>query len=206
MGTAEQDARIQRWLRIVAGRVREYFDAQAGRPGSDAWNNHMYWAGLAVAMEGVAGNDRDAFRWGMSAYRMGIDAVQADGSLKAEMGRGKMALHYQLYALGPLVMLAELGEANGVSMYGMKDGAIHRLVEFDIAAMKDPSIIARRTGAAQEIGKGYSGLEIGWAVPYVRRFPNAQLSEWIGRAPWVGFWQWGGMPPGAESRPVEQAK
>ena len=197
LGTPAQDADIQRWFRLVAARVREYFDVQRGKPGSDAWNNHMYWAGLAVAAQGIANNDQDAFIWGMAAYRMGVDAVLPDGSLVAEMARGQMTLHYQLYALGPLIMLAELGEANGIDMYGAKEGDIHRLVKFDIAAMKDRSIITQRTGAEQDISKTYSGLEIGWAVPYVQRFPDAQLSAWIAQAPWVRFWQWGGAPPGA---------
>ena len=197
VGAPEQDARIQRWFRLVAGRVREYFDLQFGRPGSDAWNNHMYWAGLAVATEGIADNDRDAFIWGIGTYRMGMDAIEPDGSLTAEMGRGQRALHYQLYAVGPLVMLAELGEANGIDLYAMKSGAIHRLVRFNIAAMKDPSIIAKRTGVAQDTAAPYSGQEIGWAVPYVQRFPDAQLSAWIAQAPWLGFWQWGGLPPAA---------
>jgi poly(beta-D-mannuronate) lyase len=204
-GTTEQDARIQKWFRLVANRVREYFDVQFGRPGSDAWNNHIYWAGLAVAAEGIADNDIDSLIWGIATYRIGIDAIQPDGSLAAEMGRGQKALHYQLYALGPLVMLAELGEANGIDLYATKNGAIHRLVQFNIGAMKDPSIISRRTGAAQDISKTYSGLEIGWAVPYIQRFPNAQLSTWMAQAPWLRFWQWGGTPPEAVSLPASEA-
>ena len=38
----------------------------------------------------------------MVAYDMGLDEIQADGSLPQEMNRGQMALHYHLYALGPL--------------------------------------------------------------------------------------------------------
>jgi poly(beta-D-mannuronate) lyase len=197
-GAPVQDAAIQEWLRRLAAREREYFDAGRDHPGSDAWNNHMYWAGLALAVEGVACNDPDAFRWGLATYRIGIDAIQPDGSLNAEMARAERALHYQLYALGPLVMLAEFGEANGIPMYAEKDGALHRLVRFDIAAMQDPAIITKRAGIRQDIAQPYtySGLEIGWAVPYVRRFPNSQLSAWITQAPWVNFWQWGGAPPG----------
>jgi poly(beta-D-mannuronate) lyase len=195
VGTPAQEVEIQRWFRFVAARVREYFDAQFGRPGSDAWNNHMYWAGLAVAAQGIADNDQDGFIWGMRAYRMGIDAIQPDGSLSAEMARGQMALHYQLYALAPLIMLVEFGEANGIDTYAMKDGAIHRLVQFDITAMKDSSTLAQRTGVEQKVSAAYSGLEIGWAVPYAKRFPNLQLSGWIVQAPWLNFWQWGGDPP-----------
>ncbi len=196
-GTPDQDADIQKWFRLLAARVREYFDMQRDKPGSDAWNNHMYWAGLAVAAQGIAGKDVNAFLWGIETYRMGVDAIQPDGSLTAEMNRAGMAEHYQLYALGPLVMLAELAAANGLDLYAVDNGAIHRLVNFDIAAMKDRSIIVRRTGAAQNISETYSGLEIGWAVPYVQRFPDPQLSAWIAKAPWVRFWQWGGAPPNA---------
>lgn len=196
-GTAEQDEQIEKWFRALSTRVREYFDAGRKRPGSDAWNNHMYWAGLAVAAGGVADNDAEAFFWGLSTYAMGIHSIRPDGSLDAEMGRKRMALHYQLYALGALVMIAELGEANGVDLYSERDGAIHRLVQFDLAAMKDPSVIAKRTGETQVFTPPFSGLEIGWAVPYVQRFPSADLSALIAQATTVRFWQWGGAPPDA---------
>ena len=196
-GTAGQDARIQHWFQILASRVREYFDNGRKRPGSDAWNNHLYWAGLSVAAAGIADSDPDAFLWGLTTYEIGIHAIRPDGSLDAEMGRGRMALHYQLYALGPLVILAELGEANDVDLYSEQDGALHRLVKFDLAAMHDPSLIARRTGEQQNITLPFAGLDIGWAVPYVQRFPDAALSELIAKAPTVRFWQWGGAPPDA---------
>lgn len=198
-GTAEEDAQIQQWFRLLSVRVREYFDGGRKRPGSDAWNNHMYWAGLSVAAEGIATGDADAFVWGLATYEMGVHAIQPDGSLDAEMNRGRMALHYQLYALGPLIILAELGETNGIDLYAEREGAIHRLVSFDVAAMKDPSLIAKRTGAEQSISLPLSGLDIGWAVPYVQRFPNADLSAFIAQAPWVRFSSWGGAPPNAVS-------
>jgi len=205
VGTAEQDAQIQQWFRLLAAQVREYFDNGRKRPGSDAWNNHMYWAGLAVAAVGIANNDQDSFLWGLSTYEMGIHAVQPDGSLDAEMGRGRMALHYQLYTLEALVILAELGEVNGIDLYAERDGAIHRLVKFDVAAMKDPSLIAKRTGEEQNVTLPFSGMDIGWAVPYVQRFPIADLSAMIAKASTVRFWQWGGAPPNAE-RPTPGGK
>ncbi|HUB53444.1 MAG TPA: alginate lyase family protein [Terracidiphilus sp.] len=213
-GTAGQDALIQKWFGLLAARVREYFDSGRKRPGSDAWNNHMYWAGLSVAAEGVATGDAEAFLWGLATYEMGIHAINPDGSLDAEMGRGQRALHYQLYALGPLVMVAELAASNGIDLYSERDGVIHKLVEFDVAAMKDPSLIAKRTGVKQDTTSPYSGLEIGWAMPWVQRFPNADLSGFIAQAPTLRFWQWGGAPPdavlhpsatGAVDRPVYDA-
>ncbi|HEX4312049.1 MAG TPA: alginate lyase family protein [Acidobacteriaceae bacterium] len=201
-GTQQQETAIQEWFRRLAKSEHDYFEAHTARAGSDAWNNHLYWAGLALAAQGVASNDPDALLWGVATYRLGIDAIQPDGSLPAEMARGQMALHYQLYALGALIMIAELGEANGVAMYSQRNGAIHRLVLFDTAALENPDIIAIRTGHTQNIAKTYSGLEIGWAVPYNRRFPNPQLSALIAHSSWTNFWQWGGAPPSIENARV----
>ncbi|MGB6974210.1 MAG: alginate lyase family protein [Terracidiphilus sp.] len=193
--SARQEAEIQRWFAHLAVRVEEYFNTQVIRGGSDGENNHLYWAGLAVAAAGIADHDQEAFDWGITAYRMGVDAIQPDGSLTAEMNRGQMAMHYHLYALGPLIMLAELGEANGIDLYGYDDGAIHRLVHLCTAGLEDPAIFARRTGIKQVVSKPYAGSDVGWAIPYVRRFPNAKLSELIAKAPWVRYTSWGGAPP-----------
>jgi poly(beta-D-mannuronate) lyase len=194
-GTPEQDAAIQRWFEHLAIRVREYFDVEIKRLGSDGENNHVYWAGLALAAEAIADNDDDAGAWALNAYKIGIDNIQPDGSLRAELGRGQMALHYHLYALGPLIMIAELAETNGVDSYADGDGAIHRLVKFCLAGLQDPTILERRTGVKQLVSQPYSGSDIGWAVPYVKRFPNATLSELIAKAPWVRSTNWGGAPP-----------
>ena len=194
-GTPEQDAAIQKWFHQLAARVREYFDVQMTRPGSDGWNNHLYWAALAVAAEGIAANDADGFHWGIIAYRRGLDAIQPDGSLLAEMNRGQMALHYHLYSVGPLIMLAELGEVNGQDLYKEDDGALHRLVKLCVAGLEDPTLFEKRTGIAQVVPTPTAGLDVGWGVPYVRRFPNPQLSSLIAKAAWTRFWQWGGAPP-----------
>jgi hypothetical protein len=93
-------------------------------------------------------------------------------------------------------MLAELGAANGLDLYPLNNGAIHRLVKFSVAGRLDPSIIEKRTGVPQNLPPLMGGLEIGWAVPYVQRFPDAQLSDLIAKG-WVNFWQWGGAPPNA---------
>jgi poly(beta-D-mannuronate) lyase len=195
LGTPQQDAVIQKWFDHLAVRVGEYFDAEVKRGGSDGENNHLYWAGLAIAAAGIADQDQEAFQWGITAGRMGIDAIQPDGSLIAEMNRGQMALHYNLYALAPLIMLAELGEANRIDLYAYDDGAIHKLVNFCLAGLEDPTIVEKRTGIKQVVSQPYAGGDIGWAVPYVRRFPNAKLSELIAKAPWVRYTTWGGAPP-----------
>jgi poly(beta-D-mannuronate) lyase len=195
LGTKSQDAVIRRWFGSMSAQVRAYFDAGAANPRSDAWNNHIYWAGLAVAAAGIADSDGIAFRWGLDTYKRGVDSIQPDGSLLAEMYRAQMALHYHLYALGPLILLAELGEANGLHAYEEDDGAIHRLVRFCVAGLEKPAIFEKRVGVKQVFSQPYEGEDIGWAVPYARRFPNASLEAMLRKAPWVRYTTWGGEPP-----------
>jgi poly(beta-D-mannuronate) lyase len=124
--------------------VREFFDAEVPRLGGpDNENNHIYWAGLAVAAAAIANNDHDAGQWAIYTYRMGLANIQADGTLNAEMNRAQMALHYHLYALAPLIMMAELGEANGIDLYSENGGALHRLVKFCVAGLEDPAILQK---------------------------------------------------------------
>jgi len=196
LGTPEQDAAIQGWLGTLADRIKDYVEDKRKNPNSDAWNNHLYWAGLAVAASGVARNDARDFKWGVGAYKIGVGEIQPSGVLMREMGRAGKALHYHLYALAPLIMIAELGEANGMDLYAENKGAIHRLVTISEAGLKDPGIFKKATGVEQDVSDSISGSDIGWAVPYVKRFPDAQLSKWIAEAKTTAFWQWGGLPPG----------
>ena len=198
LATADQQKEILRWFSSVADRVTEYVDSRKVNPDSDAWNNHRYWAGFAVAAAGIACNDRSDFTWGIASYKAGADQIQSDGVLPHEMARAGRALHYHLYALAPLIMIAELAQANGIDLYSYNNGAIHRLVSLCIAGLRNPEIFSKATGVPQDITGGpYSGADIGWAVPWVARFPDPQLSAWIAQASTTRFWQWGGLPPGA---------
>lgn len=204
VGTPDEDTVIQRWFGLLAHRVTDYFDEEVVRLGEENGisreNNHIYWAGLAVAAAGVARNDTAEFQWGLRGYKMGVDAIQTDGSLPQELRRGQMTLHYHLYALGALVMLAELGEANGLDLYAEDKGAIHRLVGFCLTGLEDPATVEKQVGVKQVVQLPYAGGDIGWAVPYVRRFPNQQLSALLAQAPWVRYSTWGGGPPDGSSQ------
>ncbi|HEY1804932.1 MAG TPA: alginate lyase family protein [Terracidiphilus sp.] len=198
-GSPDQEKEIRRWLDTVATSAIDYVERKESNPESDAWNNHRYWAGLAVCAAGIATGDRSDYEWGIASYKAGVDRIQPDGALPREMARAGRALHYHIYALAPLVMIAELAEANGLDLYSYKNGAIHRLVRVCISGLEDPGIFGKATGVLQEDADVTSGAYIGWAVPYVKRFPDAQLSAWIAHAHETSFWQWGGLPPGAGS-------
>lgn len=197
VGTPDQEKVIHKWLGSLADRAIDYVERKENNPNSDAWTNHRYWAGFAVCAAGIAIGNRDDYEWGIASYKAGADRILPDGVLPREMARAGRALHYHIYALAPLVMIAELAEANGLDLYSFNNGAIHRLVKLCIAGMANPRIFAITTGVTQDDVDVASGMYIGWAVPYVQRFPNAQLSAWIAKARETSFWQWGGLPPGA---------
>ena len=196
VGSAEDDKAIQKWFGTLAGHVRDYMEGHRSNPNSDAWNNHLYWAGLAVAAAGVACNNKSNFHWGIDTYKTGVSEIGPTGVLPREFARAGMALHYHLYALSALVMIAELGEANGIDLYSQDKGAINRLAMLCGEGLLHPEMFSKATGVTQDLPDKISGFEIGWAVPYVKRYPDAQLSAWIAEAYTVRFWQWGGLPPG----------
>jgi poly(beta-D-mannuronate) lyase len=161
VGTPDQDKAIQKWLGSITDRVEDYVDSKLKNPGSDGWNNHRYWSGLAVAAAGIARNDPREFHFGMDAFMCGVDQIQESGVLPLELNRAGMALHYHLYALAPLIMLAELGELNGVDTYAENHRAIDRLVHLCEQGLLHPEIFEKATGVQQNMPDKIAGATIG---------------------------------------------
>jgi poly(beta-D-mannuronate) lyase len=195
LATPEQVKSIADWLVSVGEQTKGYFDPRRAKGTSDARNNHSYWAGVELAAIGVAANNRADFDWAITAYDAGVKQIRPDGTLPLEMARGRRALHYHLYALAPLVMIAEFGEANGMDLYAHSDGAIHRLADVSLAGLTNPELFAKATGVQQEVSTRPSGDQIGWAPPYEHRFPNPQLAKLIANAPNLSVYYLGGLPP-----------
>ena len=193
--SAEQAAEITAWLKKLAEKNQDYYEGKRRNPHSDAHNNHLYWAGLAISAAGIAADDHRLFGWGINAYKEGVHDIASDGTLPMEMERAGRALHYHLYALAPLIILAELGESNGLDLYAEKHYAIKWLVERSIAGLLDPSFFVQRTGIKQDMPEKIGAGEIGWAKPYVRRFPDPQISALLAKITNLSYRTWGGLPP-----------
>ena len=166
-------AEVEAWLVKLAAAVQPHY-GHAGRRSSA--NNHACWAGLAVAAAGAATQNHALFDWGFAQGRIGIAQIRADGFLPLELDRKALALHYHIFALSPLVMLAELAEANGIHLYDEGDGAILRLADRVIAGLGDPSPFAAAAGVAQQISRPPRGADLAWAEPYFARFHAARLA------------------------------
>ena len=193
----DEDGReIAEWLKKLAHANREYYDLKTRHGGpSDAHNNHLYWAGFAITAAAIASDDRGLFRWGLDAYKEGAHDIAKDGTLPMEMDRGQMALHYHLYALAPLIMIAEFADANGIDLYSEHGFSIKRLVARCVAALEDPSFFQQHTGVQQVTTPEIAAWEISWAQPYTRRFPDAKISELMSKAPRLNYTMLGGLPP-----------
>lgn len=141
-------------------------------------SNHRYWGGFAVAVSGVVTGDRSLLDWGIESYRIGVCQIDARGALPLELERDKKARDYHLHAIAPLVMIAELAEANGTDAYGLCDGAMHRLVKFALTSVGDPAEIEGITGARQvklpTTDGAVRGDRLAWVEPYFKRFGGSE--------------------------------
>ncbi len=172
------DASVGDWLRRVALAVEPAYT----RPWrTDNRNNHAYWAGLAVAATGDTTSDPALVAWGLHQAELGIAQIRPDGTLPLEMARGARALHYDLFALTPLVMTAEIGLRHGVDLYTARHSALRRLAERALAGLDDPAWFAARAGAPQDAPGHLPPEDVAWMEPYYARFHDPGLEPWLDR-------------------------
>ena len=184
------------WMKTVARQTMDYYDNARSKPGGEAENNHLYWAGVEVAAIAIAANDRSLFDWAMATYKNGVQQITPEGTLPLEMRRGQRALHYHLYAIAPLVYLAEFGEDNGIHLFAENDYALKRLVNRAIAGLAGSGYFDRETGIKQDTPKDQPTAEaISWAKIYVKHFPDPQISVLLAQASSLSYMYLGGLPP-----------
>ena len=173
-GLDTEKQQVEKWFVTLAHSIQPMYETPPSR-----WNNHAYWAGLAVSATGIAANDRQLFDWGMIRARAGVDAVQDDGTLPLEMKRGQRAILYHLFALTPLVMLAEIGAANGEDLYQLNNRGISRLVDRLVRGLSDPDWFSQQAGVRQESLNNANSQDFAWMEPYYARFHDARLLPWL---------------------------
>jgi poly(beta-D-mannuronate) lyase len=192
----QKEHQIRPWIVSVVHQTMNYYDEARAKSKGDGTNNHLYWAGVEVSAAGIAANDRVLFDWGMKTYEAGVVAIQPDGTLPLEMQRGQRALHYHLFALSPMVYLAEFGELNGLHLYAERDYAIKKLAVLSTQGLEDNSFFATATKIAQDTPSGApTAEEISWAPIYVARFPSPAISQLIAKARSLTYLYLGGLPP-----------
>jgi poly(beta-D-mannuronate) lyase len=144
-----QQARVAAWLRLAAHQLISYENGKQ-------LNNHHYYRSLAALSIGVLSKDDDLFRFGIETYKQAIGQMNADGSLPLEMARHENAIHYQAFALQPLVTIAEFAARQNVDLYGYSDHG-HTLkdaIVFLGHAVADPTIVRQYTTDEQNLHFG----------------------------------------------------
>jgi poly(beta-D-mannuronate) lyase len=150
---------IEPWLKTLADGTIAHSDAYTG-----VRNNHYYWEGLAVTAVGAVTREPRYLNWGQKVFDFAMSQVAADGSLPREMERAVKALHYHLFAVAPLVMMA--------SILDVRSPKLDQLVEFTLNGVADPSYIEKSTGFVQEPHHG----PLSWKAIYDRHASKPVLS------------------------------
>jgi len=195
--TPEQASAVKAWMRTVGQQVQGWFDGRRAKGTTDAQNNHYYWAGFSVMAAGIASDDQKLYDWGVGTYKDGVGRIAADGTLPLEMARGQRALHYHLFALAPLVTMAEMGEANGLDLYSFDHNKLHLLVSRSMAGLVDNHYFSSRAGTEQDTPENgrIKSDDVVWVTPYLRRFPDSGIQQLLNKGGSRPFGYLGGMPP-----------
>ena len=189
-------ATLTAWMKTVTRQTLDYYNAAQEKPGAENQNNHLYWAGVEAAAVAIAANDRPMFDWAMATYKNGVSQITPEGTLPLEMRRGQRALHYHLYAISPLVYLAEFGSDNGLDLFAEDNYAIKRLVNRAIAGLNGSDYFEHEAGIKQDTPNGPPAAEqISWAKIYVHHFPDPQISALLAQTSSLSYMYLGGLPP-----------
>lgn len=158
----EDRAVIEPWLAKWADATRAAFD-----DASIKRNNHWYWLGLAQMGVALATDDAKRRQSAKAIFEDAMKDITPEGTLPLEMARKARALHYHVFAVEPLVVMAELAAARGEDWYAPNDGALHRLVKTAAQGLADPALFDKVAGVAQQrpVKTGY-----GWAHLYRDHF------------------------------------
>lgn len=143
-------AKVQRVIGWLVAASRE--DIGFERPG-DAGNNHHYWRALAAIATGVTASDNTLFRHGIAVYQEAIGEIDARGALPKEMVRHENAIHYQGFALQPLVTIAEFAARQGVDLYAYRahGRTLRDAIVFFGRAVDDPTLVSPYTHDPQKL-------------------------------------------------------
>jgi poly(beta-D-mannuronate) lyase len=179
MATAnDRQAVIEAWLRKRVQDSMTYFDTKA--PPRASSNNLRAWAGLGAAQVGLLLDDQVIIDWAVASVNRVACTANADGSLPNEMFRGRLALHYQIHAVGPLVFTAGLLKDKDPDLLQTCDGAIVRAAQFAVAGAKDPKIVEPVAGAKQTFNPDPTKLknfEFAWITSFLSQVEDPQIEE-----------------------------
>jgi poly(beta-D-mannuronate) lyase len=138
--------RVITWLDTVSRK-----DLTFERP--EDMNNHHYWRALAATAVGVVASDDTLFHYGITAYKDAIKEIDPAGAFPREMARHENAIHYQGFALTPLILIAEFASRQAVDLYAYQshNRTLRDAILFYGRAVTDPSLVKPYTSDPQKV-------------------------------------------------------
>jgi poly(beta-D-mannuronate) lyase len=138
--------RVITWLDAVSRK-----DLTFERP--EDMNNHHYWRALAATATGIVASDDTLFHYGITAYKDAIKEIDPAGAFPREMARHENAIHYQGFALPPLILIAEFASRQGIDLYAYQshNRSIRDAILFYGRAVADPNLVKPYTSDAQKV-------------------------------------------------------
>ena len=167
---ANQRAAILGWMHKV---TETMFD-QDPHPGDSAHeNNHAYWRALCATSVGILTSDDKLYRRGLAQYLRAVGQINRDGSFPLEMARYENALHYQSFALAPLVMIAELARRQGIDLYTLRVNGhtIDDAVDFLVRASANPGLVRKYASEPQTFSLFSNEKPPAWTEFWAARHP-----------------------------------
>ena len=172
----DRQAVIAEWLRTRVQASIVFFETKS--PPRASSNNLRAWAGLGAAQVGLILDDPDMIGWAIASVQRVACTASVDGSLPNEMFRRKLALHYQIHAVGPLVFTAALLKDKDPTLLQFCDRAIVRAAQFAVAGAKDPKIVEAITGAKQSFNPDPAKLkayEFAWITAFLSQVEDPDI-------------------------------
>lgn len=159
---------VRRWLKE---RMYEQMTFWEQGPSGARTGNLRAWAALAGSTISLLTNDPVIRGWSAWSVNYILCTANEDGSLPQEMSRGRLALHYQLHAVAPLVVSTLLLERQGIALRRVCRNALDRTVQFSIDDLADGAMSEAITGEPQSLfedGSPIDGFRIAWLEAYLR--------------------------------------
>lgn len=166
--------------RVVAWFSKAAHKLIASEPANQPPVNLHFWRALAATSVGILASDDQLYTFGVRTYQQAIAQIDSRGAFPLEMQRRERAIHYQTFALEPLVLIAELAQRQGLDLYAysVNGRTLRDAIVFFGRAVDDPAILRNYTPDEQDL---YSDLpdNFSWAEFYVHRFGSAGLPQSI---------------------------
>ncbi|RVT85737.1 hypothetical protein DXV76_08290 [Rhodobacteraceae bacterium CCMM004] len=175
--TLRRDKReVADWLgRLMLGQMAFWETA----PDGARQGNLRAWSALAGAAVADLTGDPVLRGWSAWSVQYILCTATPEGALPQEMARGRLAYHYQLHAVAPLVTAVALLDRHGYRVAERCDGALGRIVDFTVADMETGAATEAITGEVQSYFDGSDQLEsfnLAWFEPWLAMTGDARVA------------------------------